>query len=385
MPLLPIVRDTADAKVGGVCAALARSLSIDPLLVRLGFVLFGLLTNGVGIMGYLALWGLVPARSTGIAPLKHWFPRLPSRSTPVLVIAVLVVCLILGGPFSSTGPAALVIIALVVMAVRSASKGRRTPPPAPQLVPRTPFERSAQAWEQRLANVDAGRPVDWVPESEASVSVKDLGMKASAKVRRRHGIRIWFGILICVGTAWSVCGLASVIGFTLPALTWASATLAVLSLALVWVSRPSRSALGRPPLLATATVLTGMLTTGMLLTNVAPLAQPLSSLGVVPSVPLTSGAAELGAGNHIIDYSAITVMEDSSVDYDMSLGNLTVVGPDGGNVIVNTSVQAGSITTPRSVLYGLKLRNSWTNADTPATPTLTINIRLSAGSVAVQP
>jgi phage shock protein C len=45
--------------LGGVCSGLAQYFSIDPLLVRVGFVLLALAT-GAGIVLYLLLWLLVP-------------------------------------------------------------------------------------------------------------------------------------------------------------------------------------------------------------------------------------------------------------------------------------------------------------------------------------
>jgi len=53
-------RDTVNGLVGGVCAGLARGLGVDPLFVRLAFVV-GVMCFGVGLLPYLVLWVLVPA------------------------------------------------------------------------------------------------------------------------------------------------------------------------------------------------------------------------------------------------------------------------------------------------------------------------------------
>lgn len=56
-----LFRDRSNRMVGGVASGLAAYLDIDPVLVRVGFVL-GAFANGIGILGYIILWVLVPQR-----------------------------------------------------------------------------------------------------------------------------------------------------------------------------------------------------------------------------------------------------------------------------------------------------------------------------------
>ncbi len=48
-----------DKKIAGVCGGIAEYFDIDPLLVRVGFLVafFGL---GCGLLGYIALWLCAP-------------------------------------------------------------------------------------------------------------------------------------------------------------------------------------------------------------------------------------------------------------------------------------------------------------------------------------
>ena len=55
-----LTRSTTDRKISGVSGGLAAYLGIDPLLVRIGFVVTAL-TSGVGLVAYLAMLALVPA------------------------------------------------------------------------------------------------------------------------------------------------------------------------------------------------------------------------------------------------------------------------------------------------------------------------------------
>ncbi|MBP3688539.1 MAG: PspC domain-containing protein [Bacteroidaceae bacterium] len=47
-----------DKKIGGVCGGLAEYFEVDPLLVRVGFLLVSFM--GCGLCIYLVLWLLAP-------------------------------------------------------------------------------------------------------------------------------------------------------------------------------------------------------------------------------------------------------------------------------------------------------------------------------------
>ena len=53
-----LVRPRNGKILAGVCAALSERTGLPRVLVRLGFVLFGLF--GVGEVAYIALWIIIP-------------------------------------------------------------------------------------------------------------------------------------------------------------------------------------------------------------------------------------------------------------------------------------------------------------------------------------
>ncbi len=55
-----LTRSTTDRKIGGVSGGLAAYFDVDPLLIRIGFVVTTLF-SGVGLLAYLAMLALVPA------------------------------------------------------------------------------------------------------------------------------------------------------------------------------------------------------------------------------------------------------------------------------------------------------------------------------------
>lgn len=62
-----LFRSESDCKIGGVAGGLAEILEIDPTLVRLLWILVVLVTSGVGLLAYLAMWAIVPPRSEVMA------------------------------------------------------------------------------------------------------------------------------------------------------------------------------------------------------------------------------------------------------------------------------------------------------------------------------
>jgi phage shock protein C len=74
-----LFRSTTDKRLAGVCGGLAEYFDIDPLLVRIGFVVAAL-AGGPGLIAYVILWIAVPKAPParpGTPP-----PQAPDRSWP---------------------------------------------------------------------------------------------------------------------------------------------------------------------------------------------------------------------------------------------------------------------------------------------------------------
>jgi signal transduction histidine kinase len=61
-PRRSLRRDPARGYLGGVCAGIGRDLGIDPLIVRVAFVIAAL-AGGLGVAAYVLAWALLPASS----------------------------------------------------------------------------------------------------------------------------------------------------------------------------------------------------------------------------------------------------------------------------------------------------------------------------------
>jgi len=57
-----LYRDSDHAIIGGVCAGLAAYFSVNPLILRILFLLF-LFFGGFGVILYLIMWAIIPVKS----------------------------------------------------------------------------------------------------------------------------------------------------------------------------------------------------------------------------------------------------------------------------------------------------------------------------------
>jgi len=70
-----LTRSTGNGVIAGVAAGLGDYLDVDPVLVRLAFVLL-VFANGLGLLAYLVCWLVVPQREAGApgAAVPHGNP-----------------------------------------------------------------------------------------------------------------------------------------------------------------------------------------------------------------------------------------------------------------------------------------------------------------------
>src|SRR5919197_5029474 len=67
----PLRRDTANGWVAGVFAGLGQRLAIDPLILRVGFVILAVATGGLALAGYVVAWAALPADEGKPAPVAR--------------------------------------------------------------------------------------------------------------------------------------------------------------------------------------------------------------------------------------------------------------------------------------------------------------------------
>lgn len=63
-----LYRSQSDKKIAGVCAGIAEYFSIDPIIVRIIFIILLLPGGFPGLIPYLILWAIVPLKPDDTHP-----------------------------------------------------------------------------------------------------------------------------------------------------------------------------------------------------------------------------------------------------------------------------------------------------------------------------
>lgn len=120
--LLSLSRDPASGKLSGLSHAIAGYYGVDPLVIRLFFVIaaFG---SGVGILIYLAGWLLTKDTRTGAAPMDRLAPRWRRFSASTVVGSAISVVAIFGVGVSAALPFGWIPLAIVILAILTSRNG----------------------------------------------------------------------------------------------------------------------------------------------------------------------------------------------------------------------------------------------------------------------
>ena len=419
---LPVLcRPRANAVAAGVCAGVAQRLRIDPIIVRVLVVALAF-AGGFGIALYLAGIATIPREGKTTATAQRLLPFLqtwpPVASTLAVAAAIMVGFGIAGGWRGGDSILPLVGLVIVIYAVTRYRSNKPTPvsPPEP-----TPFERAADAWQQRM---DAQRGLASglvpVPTPMATSVTTPYAVTPIADVpqvpvpvappRKGHGWAIALGLsAVSVGMLLVInaTGITFYAGFGagIPPAAFAAAILMSFGIALLASVKTKR-----PRGMVFMTILTAIVTAGMFFSPGAfthphsgPDAEPgtaafLEPINVPPAVPehiYTDGSAipgmiDLGVGSQTIDFSGVSLALDVSTSISLTAGELYVVVPTNLNVEVTWSVQAGEATLDLEP-YGRYRTDGWGlgGTDTSSTddysdgPTLHISAKVGAGNLTV--
>src|SRR6478609_326666 len=124
-------RSTTDRKVAGVAGGLARHLDVDPLILRVAFVVL-VFFGGAGLIVYGACWLLVPEDGDDKAPFNL---DERSRTIALMIVGVLAAVALVGdswGAFWFPWPVAIVaLVALWLLTRNNQQSGTPAPPPPP--------------------------------------------------------------------------------------------------------------------------------------------------------------------------------------------------------------------------------------------------------------
>lgn len=364
---LPVLRDSRQRVLGGVCAGLARAWRVDPLLVRAGAVVVAVVTSGLGVFLYVALWLALPLDAV---PRR----RLRTPAGVLGAVALLALALLVGVPQSpgaAFGFALLGVLAFFWFAADRA--GRRGSPPAPP----------AQQWQQpptvagRAAFARPGfAPV--APDWPAPPAPGGAARNAAPRRRLR-----WPGVLLGVAASWAALVVLAATGVPFDGVAYPAAALAVIGLALVVAARPVAAGGGRPRGLVASGLVAALATTSLLLPAQDGAPTPSSHLVISSSADLAH-PIEMGVGTHTVDLSALTLDRDTKATITEEAGQLTVVLPRGVHVRSRYVVGLGQLRTPQRHASGVDIDVTENYPDAAGAPTLDLTIRTDLGDLEVR-
>ena len=381
----------------GVAGGIARWLGVDPLVVRAGFILFGLFF-GVGLGLYLVLVLFLPDEQGSIRleqALKHG----DGKSIFLLVVTALVV---FGAPWDGDSQGFRVggFIAVgfgVWWFLTRTGTGQDLLRSAPWAGAPAPDGSMTSAGTASPAGTGTGAsasgPTAGLSTGNAAANAgRPAAPWTPRPLRERTPVIGFAAALLVVGAAL----VAGAVGYQLarvgtvpvnPLPVGIASALAVLGLGLLLVGLAGRRAGGLAPL-AVLGILAALVTTAI----PAGLTQPWQSGDRTEAVTTLTGnnTYQLGAGTFVIDLSKAdtTPAGVEQVSATLGLGQLDIVVPRGVSVVVTTSGRGGEVNatgSDRGSEYQLA-GTGWTETFTYGTgePALRVRAEVGLGQINVK-
>lgn len=349
--LAAIRRTVGDRRrVAGVAGGLARHLDIDPLIVRVAFVVLTFF-GGAGLVLYIACWLLVPEEGSDWARVA--LDR-RSRTVALVLVGALVLVILLGHTWWGSGyPWGLLVIAGIVALVATAFPRRdRSRPDAPDVTATT--------------GVTAGTPAP-PPYVEQPRPVNP---------RKKGPILFWFALAV-MAVALGVLAVVDLAGASVAPSAYPALVLALsgafLLLGAFW---------GRAGGIILVGLLAAAATVGATIGDQwdphREVVRPVSSAAV-------QGSYHLDAGNLVVDLSQVTdpeALDGRTVHVSGGVGHLDITVPTGVNVVTHASISGpGGINAFGQDSGGVDTTVDTVHRAGPGAPTLTIDADLHIGAI----
>lgn len=386
-------RSATDRKVAGVAGGLARHLDVDPIILRVAFVVL-VFFGGAGLILYGACWLLVPDEADGRAAVTL---DDRSRTVALLVVGVLAALALVGdswGVFWFPWPVAL--LALIVWLVLSRTgKGSSSPAPPPTFGPTSapvpppygaaphapapdgPYGPADPSATATLPTAPVTPPPTWTPPPAASGT--PYPPLPPPNPRKKGPILFWFTLALIV-FAEGVLGMVDLAGANVadgayPALA-VGITGAMLVVGAFW---------GR----AGGLILLGLLSTiGLVGATAADNYEGRAHTARPDTSAEVRNRYSFGAGEYVVDLTAVqdvAALDGRTIELEGGVGRIEVVLPD--NVDVDAHGQVGG---PGAVdLFGEEtggVANEMSRTqDVPdEVATITIDAQLGVGQIEVR-
>lgn len=353
-------RSVTDRHIGGVAGGLARHLDVDPLIIRVTFVV-AIFFGGAGLLAYIGAWALVPEEGTQDEPLG--LDR-RSRTLALAGVGVLALLCAIGdwaGAFWFPWPVA--ILGAVVLWFLHRQQRRD---------PGVPGETSYAAGEPSQPRP----PVDYDRVDHARV---DYARAPRPRNPRKRGPILFFFTVALIALAEGILGVADLAGANFPDSAYPALALAITTVMLLL-----GSVWGRAGGLIAVGVVAAIATAGASLGSQF----PEDSASYSPtSASQVEETYEIGGGEVFLDLSGVAdvdSLDGREVAIDGVGGRIEVVVPEGMDVAVQTEIAAGDsrVFDQRRDGFDVSLDGFRDGGD--GVPDMTITIDLLAGEIIVR-
>lgn len=320
-------RSSTDKHVAGVAGGLGRHLDIDPVILRVAFVVLTFF-GGAGLIAYGGLWLLVPRDDQPTATIDL---DARNRSAALIGVAVLGALALLGDMLGGGGPAfwvplPLVAIGVIAWLVLSSRQRRRDKwagyvPPAP---PGTPYAGSS-GWVPPATQVPPappGTPVAPVPP-----------LPPRPRDPRKRGPKLFWATLPLIALGMGVLGLFDVGGVPV-----ADAAYPALALGIIAAMLLLGAFWGR----AGGLILLGLIATvATLLTTAAERWDGTEETARPTTAAQVDEEYWIDAGELTVDLSGVTdlaALDGQHIEVGVGTGRVEVILPTGLDVEVDAEV-----------------------------------------------
>ncbi len=362
-------RSVTDRKVAGVAGGLGRHLDVDPLILRVAFVVL-VFFGGAGIILYGACWLLVPEDGATRAPFNL---DERSRTVALVIVGVLAALALIGdswGAFWFPWPLAIVALVALWLLTRN-NPPHPVPPvaqptparPVPPTGPATPPAAPAQSTYYYAPAPAYVPPATYVPRPP--------------NPRKRGPILFWFTLAL-IALAEGVLGIADLAGATVADPAYPALAVGICGLMLV-----VGAFFGR----AGGIIVLGLLATVVLTGSTAADRWDGDRVTVAPT---TASSLEdrywLGVGEQLIDLREVTDLESldgRNLEVEGGVGHIEIILPAGLTAIVDADVDGpGDIDLFGEESGGIDVTKRSTDG-LESDPRITIDAQLGVGQIEV--
>ncbi|WP_191907765.1 PspC domain-containing protein [Nocardioides cynanchi] len=358
------IRRTRDKRIAGVAGGLGHHLDIDPLIVRVAFVVLSFF-GGVGLLLYVAGWLLIPEEGNDWA--KVALDR-RSRTVALALVTGLGLVLLLSHSWWGSGfPWGILIVAGIValVATQLPERRRRDDPGAQTVVP-----------PQGAVPAD---PTAYVVPA-ASVSppayVAPPVQPRPVNPRKRGPILFWFSLAL-ITVALGALAVVDLAGADVAPSAYPALVLALSGTILV-----VGAFFGR----AGGLILVGLLATFATIgSTVADRWDPHRQVERPVAAADVQGSYHLDMGELVVDLTDVRdlgALDGRTIDISGGIGHLDILVPAGITVVTHSQISGpGGITTNGQDTGGVNTTVDWIHRAGSRAPTITIDADLHVGAI----